>query len=251
MGDFQGNLKNSGEDIRLSDAFGAMQCVVPTWSGVLVDLTFRFRFVMEYSDAAPWSPLADGFGSSLELACYEAVDMSDPHAWRASPPPVHSDSHVEFGGSPGQPSTYLGCPGESQATALASLVFTEIMYNPVGKKSYEELHEFIEIHNTGNSTVDLSSFRVLSAKSLGVSFAFPDRASIAPSETILLVKDVDEFAAVYGNVTAQVFGPYEGELSNGGDELALLDLNNRVVDFISYDDEAPWPIAAGDISRPY
>lgn len=199
---------------------------------------------MKYSDVAPWSSLADGFGSSLELSCYDAVDFADPHVWRASPPPVHIDSHVEYGGTPGRPSTYLGCPTRSSESPMAQLLITEIMYNVVGKKTYEELHEFVEILNHGNTSIDVSSFRLISSKSLGVAFKFPENTTLEPSEVVVVAKDVNEFFITY-NTSVRVFGPYTGSLSNGGDRVVLIDLNNRVVDFINYDDEAPWPIAAG------
>lgn len=41
-----------------------------------------------------------------------------------------------------------------------------------------------------------------------------------------------------------MFGPYVGELGNGGEKLVLLDDSQLAVEWVEYDDEFPWPIGA-------
>ncbi len=50
-------------------------------------ISLFFRFEVKYDTKAPWSVMPNGFGSSLELMCYNATNLSDPSIWRASPVP--------------------------------------------------------------------------------------------------------------------------------------------------------------------
>ena len=50
------------------------------------------------------------------------------------------------------------------------------------------------------------------------------------------------FAAEYG--MSADFGPYTGELDNGGEGLALVDRAGQAVDILFYDDAGNWPVGA-------
>ena len=41
-----------------------------------------------------------------------------------------------------------------------------------------------------------------------------------------------------------VLGPYAGSLSNGGEQLELVDRNGRFMDVLDYKDGGRWPVAA-------
>ena len=75
-GVYTGQLSNGGESIRVNDVGG--------------ERILEFR----YDDSAPWSPEADGGGSSLELIDpFASVDQLDSYfSWQAS---------FEIGGTPG------------------------------------------------------------------------------------------------------------------------------------------------------
>jgi len=78
-GVFTGGLKNSGDTL------------------TLVDIANQFITTVTYSDAAPWSPLADGDGATLVLMHpATVVNANDPANWRAS---------ATLGGSPGSTDT--------------------------------------------------------------------------------------------------------------------------------------------------
>ncbi len=115
------------------------------------------------------------------------------------------------------------------------LRFTEIMYNPPGGDAYE----FLELRNIGAQPVDIGRFSLQ-----GVSFLFTEGTVLAPGTTFLLASgaNTNAFKARYpGAVFQGVFG---GNLSNGGERLALLDRAGATVTAVNYDDENGWPLAA-------
>ncbi|MEM7386908.1 MAG: lamin tail domain-containing protein, partial [Verrucomicrobiota bacterium] len=138
--------------------------------------------------------------------------------------------------------------GAANAGPLQSrVVITEIMYNPAEGGS-----EFVEIHNQTGETVELSHPDMATAtwRISGLGFRFPAGASLAGGETALVVTvDPEAFRTqngVAGDV--QIFGPAEGRLANGGENLQLQrpiilagdDVRYVTTDEIRYDDEDPW-----------
>jgi hypothetical protein len=113
------------------------------------------------------------------------------------------------------------------------LRITEIMYNPVGGDAYE----FIEIENVGAVPLDLSGFSFQ-----GINFVFPSTTTLAPGAVLLLANNAGPalFSARYPS--AVVFGYYGGNLSNGGERIAILDGNGQTVIAVHYDDEGAFPV---------
>jgi len=92
IGDFNhttNGFSNNGDTITIRDKNSVIQ------------LSFS------YTSSAPWPVLANGFGASLELACYDFQKIGLPTSWRASIVPVSTDSHVEYAGSPGAKSGWI------------------------------------------------------------------------------------------------------------------------------------------------
>jgi hypothetical protein len=121
---------------------------------------------------------------------------------------------------------------------LSKLALTEIMYNPpaIRTNSGDEF-EFVELKNTGTNVLDLSGL-VFS----GLGFTFTNGTTLRPGEFFVLVRNPVSFALKYPGVTMNaVFG---GRLDNGGETLRLLHPLATTVFAVSYDDEAPWPVAA-------
>ncbi len=95
---------------------------------------------------------------------------------------------------------------------LNSLRITEIMYNADGGNNYE----FIELTNTGVTTLDLGGVEFYD----GIDFLFPVPFNLAPGAEILLVKDPVLFESRYGT-GLNIAGFYTGNLDNSGEQLAL------------------------------
>lgn len=115
------------------------------------------------------------------------------------------------------------------------LAITEIHYHPRGGDPYE----FVEIHNAGATPVEASGFSLR-----GVQFVFPPGSLLAPGQTVVIASALSpsSFALRYPGVL--VLGSFSGTLDNGGERLALLDREGRIVDSVDFRDADGWPEAA-------
>ena len=116
----------------------------------------------------------------------------------------------------------------------STVVFNELMYNPPDDMA--ETNEWIELYNQLAVDMDISEWELDG----GVDYTFPD-GTIVPGRGFLLV------AAMPGDVQApadvDVVGPYSGQLSNGGEEIRLMNNDGRLMNTIDYNDGGKWPIA--------
>ncbi len=119
----------------------------------------------------------------------------------------------------------------ANAQSESDIVITEIMYNP--PESETDSLEFIELYNKGVTTVDLSGYSF----SEGVNFTFPSNTTIAAGSYLLLAVNASAFEAFFGVPALQW---ESGALSNGGEDIVLLDANGVVMDSVDYDDEGDW-----------
>ncbi len=140
---------------------------------------------------------------------------------------------------------------------IAPIVITEIYYNPDdGTDS-----EFVELYNRSSEPVTLmteitveTSPGVFTVESVpwrleGTGFEFPENVTINPYEIIIVAKEPDE----YSKLSCDVYGPYDGKLDNGGEELAIQIPGDKEygkdqywipVEIVDYDDSSPWPDSA-------
>ena len=151
------------------------------------------------------------------------------------------------------------------APKVGPVVINEIMYNPVLGEV-----EYIELLNITGGTVSL--FDTNNPDNTwqftdGIRFAFPTGArSIlqAGEHALVLPRPPSQFAdfdafkddfRANHNVPAsvEIFGPYSGSLSNGGEAVELSKPGNPepdgfvpmiLVDRVRYDDRLPWPVRA-------
>lgn len=98
-----------------------------------------------------------------------------------------------------------------------------------------ELVEFVELHNTGPTSVDLSGW----ALAEGVSFEFPAGTSIGTGEYLVVAQDPAALRAKYG--VANALGPWVGRLANEGENVVLRNAAGQVVDEVDYQLGFPWP----------
>jgi hypothetical protein len=124
-------------------------------------------------------------------------------------------------------------PGNPTAAQLYLRV-TEIMYHPgppaPGSPYFEEDFEYLELRNIStNVTLSLTGLRFVA----GVEFDFTGSAvtSLAPGQTVLVVKNIAAFTSRYGG-GFNIAGEYIGFLDNGGETLRLDDaVGEKVLDF--------------------
>lgn len=125
------------------------------------------------------------------------------------------------------------------------VIFTEIMYNPVGTKP-----EYIELKNISFNSRDIAKWRF----DKGITYEFPDfnvgstQAHILVPQEKIIVSSSDPATtrAAYPWIPAQqrVFGPWTGSLANSGENINLTDKNGTQQATIDYKNSGRWPVAA-------
>jgi hypothetical protein len=128
-------------------------------------------------------------------------------------------------------------PGRANPGGGAPVLITEIMYNPSieGQIPENPAAEFIEIHNQGILSVDMSGWGFVR----GIRFQFPQQTSLAAGDYLVVAADVGVFRQRYPNVDL-VVGYWEGRLSNSGETLELVDAQGQTVDTLPYADQGDW-----------
>ncbi|UCG59434.1 MAG: lamin tail domain-containing protein, partial [Phycisphaerales bacterium] len=121
--------------------------------------------------------------------------------------------------------SYPGNPSDQQRY----LRITEIMYHPAdpapGAPYNDEDYEYIELRNVGAGPLSLAGVRLTE----GVTFSFPS-ISLPAGDYVVVVKNQAAFSSRH-TVPAgtQVLGPYDGQLSNGGEDVKLEDSTNSTI----------------------
>ncbi len=112
---------------------------------------------------------------------------------------------------------------------------TEIHYHPLDEDTISNGEfEFIEIKNTGVSTLDLGGLRF----NEGITYTFPPETDLASQEFIVLASDEYHFYCRYGFAPFDEFG---GQLSNDGELIVLTGVFSDTLCFIEYNDAGGWP----------
>ena len=126
----------------------------------------------------------------------------------------------------------------------ASLVLTEIHYNPKGSDDYE----YLEFYNAGTETIDLTGFKLVkNAQNDGLAFSFP-ASTLEAGAFLLLVEDATTFAARYQTSSSAYYqenitvsGTWSGGLGNDGEVIILQDPSGQEVFQFEYDNVNDWP----------
>jgi len=117
-------------------------------------------------------------------------------------------------------------------SASAGIVFSEIMYNPLGGSS----NEFLEVYNSGSNAVNLAGATFTD----GISFTFGE-VSLMPGGFLVVVPDSAVFSTRYPGVTNVASGTYLGELSNAGERIKLKAADGSELFEVTYGDSGEWP----------
>ncbi|MDG2385663.1 MAG: lamin tail domain-containing protein [Pirellulaceae bacterium] len=124
---------------------------------------------------------------------------------------------------------------ESRRVLDSTVVFNEIMYNPVDE---DATMEFIELRNQMSVDMDVSGWHITG----GVEYTFEPGTVIEGGRLLVVGINPSVLEAKAGVPT--VHGPWKGQLSNGGERIELRDNNDRLMNVVEYDDRGDWPIAA-------
>jgi len=122
----------------------------------------------------------------------------------------------------------------TRAATGPGVVINEVHYDADPKT---EAAEFVERHNAGDLTVDLSDWTLAG---LG-GFVFPAGTSIDPGGYLVVAEEASTMQSKFGVVTSL---EYSGNLRADGDDLRLLDELGTEMDRVNYQAGFPWPVAA-------
>lgn len=118
------------------------------------------------------------------------------------------------------------------------LKITEVHYHPLNQDTIDDSKfEFIEIKNTGKSTLDLDGLYF--AK--GLDYEFAGETRIGPGEFIVLASSNRYFFKRYG---FYAFDDYKGQLDNSGEKIALVTADNDTICSFFFWDDSGWPYAS-------
>jgi len=184
-GQYSGKLNNAGERIELQDAIGR------------TILNFR------YEDG--WRSLTDGEGFSLTIidpANSNLNSWDEKDSWRPS---------AYAGGSPGQDD--IGIIPEPGAVVI----------NEVLAHSHAEASDWIELHNTTGTAIDIGSWFLSDSKDNLFKYKIPNGTTIGPNSYLVLYEDLN-----FGNVNDPAsYEPFA--LSENGEQLYLNSAQNDVL----------------------
>lgn len=135
--------------------------------------------------------------------------------------------------------------------ASAQVVISEIHYHPLEEDVFnadgtpaldltDDVHEFVELENTGNVVVNLGGWQFIS----GVNYTFPANTLIQPHGFRVIAKDPARLTTLYALTAGSVLGPYSGRLNNNSATLELHNLADAIVDSVAYESGFPWAIGA-------
>lgn len=132
-------------------------------------------------------------------------------------------------------------------SAADSLRVTEVHYNPAAPTAAElaagwtdnDDFEFVELTNIGSAGLDLSGVRFVrdipGGTDEGIGFNFPAGTLLVAGQSIVVTANPQAFRARYGNLAIADL-PYDGQLSNGGETLTLVDAGGKLIQSFAYDD---------------
>jgi len=130
-----------------------------------------------------------------------------------------------------------------------ALAITELHYHPAAPTAEERAvgfnnendFEFIELVNSGTTTLDVTGLRLIA----GIEFDFTDATDtlLSPGQYVLLVKNLGAFETRYG-FGLPTIGEYSGRLSNSGEHIELIDGAGETILEFTYGTESPWPVLA-------
>jgi hypothetical protein len=238
-----------------------------TWQDAYWDLNHpkavqRFRNVNLYpaTDAPSLSQhggaIPPGFPLTMSAppgVIYFTVDGSDPMSAGASifdGTPVTLDDNT-FVRTRAKNGNEWSAVTEAHFALDTQLIrITEINYHPADATPSElalqdpldvpfddDDFEFMELHNTSATSVNLINFTI----SGDMSLTFSDIV-VEEDERVLVVRNEVAFLARYGNAyQEQIIAQYGDNLPNGGGDLILADSIGAVIHEFSYDDSGQWP----------
>lgn len=132
-----------------------------------------------------------------------------------------------------------------------SVIISEIMYNPDSSEAAPVKTEWIELYNTGATPITLTDARIVDddgqTGQFTVTLAGNEAVVIAPAEVL-----ESEFRAAWPGsyqlirVTGWGSGGLNNLTNSPPEPVTLRDASGQILDAVTYDDVAPWPVLSPD-----
>ena len=123
---------------------------------------------------------------------------------------------------------------ENRIVLDSTVVFNELMYNPAGDT--DDSQEWIELYNQLAVDMDVSEWQLAG----GVDFIFPVGTTVPGRGFLVVAAAPTALDAAIG--FSDAIGPYSGRLSNGGEEIRLINNDGRVMNVLDFGDGGKWPV---------
>ncbi len=208
VGEFQGTLQDNGERLKLVKPGATPD------QDTIVDQ-------VRYDSEPPWSSRADGLGSSLQLVDARQDNWSVGN-WTAASATDATKS------TPGQPNSLT-----KTLPAFPQLYINEVLpENPTGLvDSFGDSDPWIELHNPGSTSIDLSGFYLTHDYGRLTQWPFPANTTIWPGQFLLIWADGEPGESA----PAEMHTSFRLTPSTGAIALVRLQVGTpAVVDYINY-----------------
>ncbi len=118
-----------------------------------------------------------------------------------------------------------------------SIAINELNYN---SSPLFEVGDWVEFVNASDHIIDMSGWQFRDENDLHI-YEFPLNSIIAPDSMVVICNDSLAFAEGFPAVN-NLIGVFDFGLSAAGELIRLFDAGGTVVDSLTYDDAAPWPL---------
>lgn len=116
-------------------------------------------------------------------------------------------------------------------TAFASIVISEIMYDPDGSDTNRE---WLELYNNGSSDVDISGWKLFEADTNHGLSSYSGGTSIASDGYVVITVDPATFLSEW-STSVPLFDSSFSLINSGGETLSIKNSSLSVVDTVTYD----------------
>lgn len=137
--------------------------------------------------------------------------------------------------------TVLAGVPSAVTAADGTVVINEIHYHPLADPDEDnevDDNEFLELHNPGDTAVDLAGYTFGPAGDPAIVLQQPLSGTLAPGGYAIVAPTGANTSARWG---VAPIATYTGKLSNGGELIELISGSSSVVDSVAWDDASPWP----------
>jgi hypothetical protein len=194
-----------------------------------------------FDPTQPWKYEVDATWESGELTTYAnstTVPVSAVEAGKTYRARVRMQDSTGRWSHWSEPLQFVTAAAEQDSPVR----IVELHYNPAPEAGIDDQQEleFIELLNTGQQPVDLSTVRLTMFSN--TPYTFPAGLMLAPGQRIVVAKNPTTFKSVYGdgiNLAPEGYGTQN--LSNGGETIILETVAGVAIQTITWEDGDPWP----------